>query len=85
VQQHLVAILHYRVFLEVKQDFHSTIGKEAYNLTCDVEDVKKVFPQARQGSKALSFGILYGSGPDKVANTAEISMREAKSTYQVVF
>ena len=68
-----------------KQDFHSTIGKEAYNLTCDVREVKKLFPQARQGSKALSFGILYGSGPDKVANTAEISLREAKALIKWYF
>lgn len=61
-----------------KQDFHSTIGHMAFELSCQVEDVKKLFPEARQASKALSFGILYGSGPDKVAKVAGCSYDQAK-------
>ena len=50
-------------------DFHSTIAKMVFDLPCAVEDVKKLYPAMRQSSKAISFGILYGSGPQKVSDT----------------
>jgi len=50
-------------------DFHSTIAKMVFNLPCEVEDVKKQFGAMRQSAKAISFGILYGSGANKVSQT----------------
>lgn len=50
-------------------DFHSTIAKMVFNLDCSVEDVKKLYPDMRQSAKAISFGILYGSGAKKVSET----------------
>lgn len=50
-------------------DFHSTIAHMVFNLPCAVADVKKLYPAMRQSAKAISFGILYGSGPAKVAQT----------------
>jgi len=50
-------------------DFHSTIAKMVFSLPCAVEDVKKLYASMRQSAKAISFGILYGSGPDKVSQT----------------
>ncbi len=50
-------------------DFHSTIAKMVFNLPCEVDDVKKLYKGMRQSAKAISFGILYGSGPQKVADT----------------
>lgn len=50
-------------------DFHSTIAKMVFDLVCEVEDVKKLFGSVRQSAKAISFGILYGSGPQKVSDT----------------
>jgi DNA polymerase I-like protein with 3'-5' exonuclease and polymerase domains len=50
-------------------DFHSTIAKMVFNLPCKVEEVKKVYPAMRQSAKAISFGILYGSGANKVSLT----------------
>jgi len=50
-------------------DFHSTIAKMVFNLPCDVEEVKKLYPEMRQSAKAISFGILYGSGAQKVSTT----------------
>lgn len=50
-------------------DFHSTIAKMVFKLDCPVEDVKKLFPLDRQAAKAVTFGILYGSGASKVADT----------------
>jgi DNA polymerase I-like protein with 3'-5' exonuclease and polymerase domains len=70
------------VFLE-KGDFHSTIAKMVFKLDCAVEDVKKMFPLDRQAAKAVTFGILYGSGPQKVADTVNkeggnLSLNDAK-------
>lgn len=50
-------------------DFHSTIAKMVFDLPCAVEDVKKMYGAMRQSAKAISFGILYGSGPQKVSDT----------------
>lgn len=40
-----------------------------FNLPCPVEEVKEKYPIERQSAKAITFGILYGSGPDTVAAT----------------
>jgi DNA polymerase I-like protein with 3'-5' exonuclease and polymerase domains len=40
-----------------------------FNLPCEVEDVKRLYPEMRQSAKAISFGILYGSGAQKVSVT----------------
>ena len=50
-------------------DFHSTIAKMVFNLPCSVDDVKKLYGSMRQSAKAISFGILYGSGANKVSQT----------------
>lgn len=50
-------------------DFHSTIAKMVFNLPCEVDDVKKKYASMRQSAKAISFGILYGSGANKVSQT----------------
>jgi DNA polymerase I-like protein with 3'-5' exonuclease and polymerase domains len=50
-------------------DFHSSIAKMVFNLPCAVEDVKRLYPNMRQSAKAISFGILYGSGAKKVSES----------------
>lgn len=50
-------------------DLHSTIAKMVFNLPCEVDEVKKLYPSLRQAAKAITFGILYGSGPAKVAES----------------
>lgn len=50
-------------------DFHSTIAHMVFSLPCDVKDVKELYPAMRQSAKAISFGILYGSGAKKVSET----------------
>ena len=50
-------------------DFHSTIAKMVFDLPCAVEEVKKKYGSMRQSAKAISFGILYGSGANKVSQT----------------
>lgn len=61
-------------------DFHSTIAKMVFSLPCAVEDVKKLFGSMRQSAKAISFGILYGSGANKVSQTVSKATGE---TYPV--
>lgn len=63
-------------------DFHSTIAKMVFNLPCAVEDVKKLYGSMRQSAKAISFGILYGSGANKVAATVSKDLPEGE-TYSV--
>jgi DNA polymerase I-like protein with 3'-5' exonuclease and polymerase domains len=50
-------------------DFHSSIAKQVFNLSCAVEDIKSLHPLDRQASKAVTFGVMYGSGASKVADT----------------
>jgi len=66
-------------------DFHSTIAHTVFNIPCAVEEVSTKYPQLRQAAKAVSFGILYGAGPGKVAATANISFEEAKDVIAQYF
>lgn len=50
-----------------KGDFHSTIAKLVFNLNCDVEDVKTLYPLMRQAAKAITFGIMYQASSTKIA------------------
>lgn len=61
-------------------DFHSTIAKSVFDLDCAVEDVKKLFGDSRQAAKAITFSILYGAGPSKVASTVS---KETGSYYSL--
>ena len=61
-----------------KLDFHSYVAKNMFKLTCEVGEVKDLYPDLRQYSKAITFGILYGAGPSKIAETANITIPEAK-------
>ena len=71
-------------------DLHSTIAKMVFNLPCEVDDVKKLYPGDRQAAKAITFGILYGSGPQKVADTVTksgtpMSVGEAREVIEQYF
>lgn len=57
-------------------DFHSTIAKKVFKLECDVSQVKALYPLLRQAAKAITFSLLYGSGPQNIADTVN---KEAKS------
>lgn len=50
-------------------DFHSTCAKLVFNLECEASEVKKLYPTMRQAAKAVTFGILYGSGAKSVSET----------------
>lgn len=58
-------------------DFHSNIAHMVFNLPCEPAMVKKLFPALRQAAKAITFGILYGSGPASVAEQVNLAKLEA--------
>jgi len=68
-----------------KGDFHSSIAKKVFKLNVSVEDVKKEYGDLRQGAKAVSFGVLYGSGPGKVAEVTDLNAEEAKEVISEYF
>ena len=74
-----------KVFKADDGDFHSSIAKMTFSLTCKVSEVKDKYPGFRQAAKAISFGILYGAGAFKVAKTAGIAIDEAKGIIKRYF
>lgn len=63
-------------------DFHSTIAHKVFRLPCQIEEVKEQYNSERQASKAVSFGILYGAGQNKISaqvnkDGGNISVKEA--------
>jgi len=73
-----------KAFIE-KLDFHSYIAKQIFNLPCEVNEVKKLYPDERQYSKAITFGIMYQAGPATVAEEAHITFDEAKQFIKKYF
>lgn len=49
-------------------DFHGTVAHKVFKLKCDPSEVKNLFPDKRQAAKAITFGIMYGAGPNKIAS-----------------
>jgi len=57
-------------------DFHSNVAHMVFKLSCKPSEVKELYPALRQAAKAISFGILYGSGPAKVAESVNLAFLE---------
>jgi DNA polymerase I-like protein with 3'-5' exonuclease and polymerase domains len=72
-------------------DLHSTIAKMVFGMDCPVEDVKRLHPLRRQAAKCITFGVLYGSGARKVAESVTkdsgqpFSLEEAQETIDFYF
>jgi len=60
----------------ISADFHSSIAHMVFRPNCLAHELKEMFPALRQPSKAISFGILFGSGPSKVAESINESLFE---------
>ena len=73
-----------RAFVE-ELDFHSYVAHSMFKLPCEIEEVKSLYPEQRQNAKAITFGILYGAGPSKIAETANVSIEEAKRFIKLYF
>jgi DNA polymerase I-like protein with 3'-5' exonuclease and polymerase domains len=59
-------------------DFHGSIAKKVFRLPCETADVKALFPDKRQAAKAVTFGILFGAGANKIS--AQIT-KDSKSYF----
>ncbi len=71
-----------QVFLNMKKDpkkypdFHSNIAHMVFNLDCLPAEVKKLYPSLRQAAKAVTFGILFGSGAKSVSEQINLALEE---------
>jgi DNA polymerase I-like protein with 3'-5' exonuclease and polymerase domains len=63
-------------------DLHATIAKMVFGLPMDVSEIKEKAPTQRQAAKAITFGIMYGSGANKVSETVTKESGEAFSVKQ---
>ncbi|HAW03904.1 MAG TPA: DNA polymerase [Saprospirales bacterium] len=71
-------------------NFHSTIAHKVFRLQCEVDQVAENFTAFRQAAKAVTFGIMYGAGPKKIAEQVtkdggSMSVDEAKQVIKEYF
>ena len=59
-------------------DLHSLNAKTLFNLSCSVNEIKKLHNDKRQLAKAWVHGTNYGGGPRTMAITCGITIREAE-------
>jgi DNA polymerase I-like protein with 3'-5' exonuclease and polymerase domains len=64
-----------QVFID-DADFHSTIAKRVFKLSCSVEDVKSKFPDLRQAAKTVTFSILYQAGAYNLHDQVNMYIRD---------
>ena len=55
------------------EDIHSRTAAEIFDI-----DIKDVTKDQRTVAKPINFGIIYGIGPNKLAETLEVPVEEAK-------
>jgi len=48
-------------------NFHSQIAKKVFKLPCDASEVATLYGMQRQAAKAVTFGIMYGAGANKIS------------------
>ena len=48
-------------------NFHSAIAHKVFKLPCDVSEVAELYGMQRQAAKAVTFGIMYGAGANKIS------------------
>ena len=48
-------------------NFHSAIAHKVFKLPCEVSEVANLYGMQRQAAKAVTFGIMYGAGANKIS------------------
>ena len=48
-------------------NFHSQIAKKVFKLPCEADQVAELYSMQRQAAKAVTFGIMYGAGANKIS------------------
>ena len=72
-------------------NFHSNIAKLVFGLPCEADEVAELYSMERQAAKAVTFGIMYGAGPQKISwqvtkdSGKEFTVREAKEVIDDYF
>ena len=71
-------------------NFHSTIAHKVFRLDCPIEEVADKYTTYRQAAKAVTFGIMYGAGPHKIAEQVtkdggRMSVDEARQVIKEYF
>lgn len=71
-------------------NFHSTVAHKVFKLDCSVEEVAQKYSGYRQAAKAVTFGIMYGAGPQKISEQVtkdggKLSVSEAKDVIKEYF
>lgn len=71
-------------------NFHSTIAHKVFKLDCDIDEVAEKYKTYRQAAKAVTFGIMYGAGPNKISEQVtkdggKMSVSEARDVIKEYF
>jgi len=71
-------------------NFHSTIAHKVFRLDCPIEEVAEKYTTYRQAAKAVTFGIMYGAGPNKIAEQVtkdggKLSVEQARQIIKEYF
>ena len=72
-------------------NFHSNIAKLVFGLPCEADQVAEHYSMERQAAKAVTFGIMYGAGPQKISwqvtkdSGKTFTVREAKEVIDDYF
>lgn len=71
-------------------NFHSTVAHKVFKLDCEVNEVAEKYSSYRQAAKAVTFGIMYGAGPQKISEQVtkdggSLSVSEAKDVIKEYF
>lgn len=67
-------------------NFHSTIAHKVFKLDCEVDEVAEKYSTYRQAAKAVTFGIMYGAGANKISEqvTKDGGRMSVKEAQQVI-
>jgi DNA polymerase I-like protein with 3'-5' exonuclease and polymerase domains len=63
-------------------DMHAAMAKKIWNLPCEVNQVKDLYPRERSNAKAVNFGIAYGESEKSLSERLGISVDAAHKLIQ---
>lgn len=67
-------------------DAHGDTAKNMFKLDCSVKDVKKLYPHLRQQAKTINFLLVYGGGPQALAQSIPgVDKKEGQQLYDLYF
>lgn len=81
---------------KARMDVHGDTARRMFNLSCEANEVKKLYKHLRNVAKTINFGIVYGMGPKKLyeklagqeardENGELVTLEKAKEYYSLYF